>query len=169
MSHLRFGPPPSPVFPAHSDDGLLLWLPSILFFPRVVAFPVSDSAAADPFLARAPQWRSVRSPLLFLPLPLFLSFSFSAQWSEISKRVFDRARVAQRVMRMPDAEGEGSLSLLPRVFCLMTMLLSSPPSRIAEQQGVISASCTVEDGRSRLIVSSTPSLPPEAAVAAEMM
>ena len=103
MSHLRFGPLPSPVFPAHSDRRS----PPLASFH---SFP--SPSCCFPRLRR--RRRSIsgscssmakRSPLLFLPLPLLLSFSFSAQWSAISKRVFDRARVAQRVIRMPDAGG----------------------------------------------------------------
>ena len=97
MSHLGFGPLPSLVFPAHSDRrsphlaSFHSFLSPSCCFPRLRRRSISGSCSS----------MAKRSPLLFPPSP-----SFSAQWSEISKRVFDRARVAQRVMRMPDAEEE---------------------------------------------------------------
>ena len=105
MSHLRFGPLPSPVFPAHSDRRSPPLASFHSFLSPSCCFPRPRLRRRRRSISGSCSSMAKRSPLLFLPFPLFVSFSFSAQWSEISKRVFDRARVAQRVMRMPDAEG----------------------------------------------------------------
>ena len=101
MSHLRFGPLPSPVFPAHSDRRSPHLASFHSFLSPSCCFPRPRLRRRRRSISGSCSSMAKRSPLLFPPSP-----SFSAQWSEISKRVFDRARVAQRVMRMPDAEEE---------------------------------------------------------------
>ena len=77
-------PPPSPSLPSSFPSFLpspiqirqsrvLFWLPSILFFPRVVAFPVL-AAAADPSISGSCPSMVKRSPLLFSSSLRFLFF-----------------------------------------------------------------------------------------------